>query len=133
MRSQYKVLVVDDNELLREMLGLWLTNAGYDVVFAVDGAKGLSVMEETDPDLVVTDLSMPIMDGLEFCNRIRERSDVPIIVFSGVEERDRQEECLRAGADRYLLKNTSMREFLETVKNLAVLSSGRVMVTELSY
>ncbi len=64
--AEYKVLMVDDDELVREMLEDWLRGAGYSAIGAANGSEGLQAVSEYDPDVVITDLSMPVMDGFEF-------------------------------------------------------------------
>jgi CheY-like chemotaxis protein len=78
------VLIIDDNDLFREMLKQLLENAGYDVVIATDGNSGLKQFHETNPNLVVCDLIMPDREGLETIRTLREiQPDIPIIAVSG--------------------------------------------------
>ncbi len=115
---EYKVLIVDDDGLIRNMLADWLEMAGYSVVRADNGASGLAALADCNPDVVITDISMPIVDGFEFCRRVRERSAVPILVFSAQPEQVARDSSLRAGADEYAPKHTRMPELLGRVRAL---------------
>ena len=123
----YRVLVVDDDELLRAMLEGWLTQAGYSVDVATNGAEGMEMLQARTPHVVVTDLSMPVMDGYEFCRRIREAADVPIMVFSGVTEQEGKRDSQRLGANEFAVKNIGMTEFLRRVRHLALNSKGTLL------
>ncbi len=112
-------LVVDDDMLIREMVGAWLAEAGYNVVSADDGTTGLAAFSRHGPDIVVTDMSMPGMHGLEFCRRLREVSQVPILVFSAGRDSDAEAASLKAGANAYVAEGSSMIEFLDLVARLA--------------
>ena len=118
MSHQSKILVVDDDKLIREMVTCWLRYAGHEVVSASNAFDGLDILAEHTPDLVVTDLSMPGMNGLEFCKHVRRNSNVPIIVFSSSHEMKEKDASLEAGADEYLVKTTSMTTFLDHVSRL---------------
>ncbi|MBM3934213.1 MAG: response regulator [SAR202 cluster bacterium] len=117
--TDIKVLVVDDDELLREMLKGWLHLAGFSVVSAANGEDGLLILEAHRPDVVVTDLTMPVMDGIQFCREARKISDVPILVFSGLPDKECRESAMTAGADGYVVKNIGMSAFISTVEGLA--------------
>ena len=77
------VLVVDDQQRARDLLAMELSEAGFQVITAADGEEGWQAFCERPPDVVVTDMAMPRCDGIELLRRIRTRSDVPVIVFSG--------------------------------------------------
>lgn len=121
--AKYKVLVVDDDELVRGMLEDWLYSAGYIVATASDGDSGLAAIARHRPDVVITDLSTPAMDGFEFCLRVRKTSDIPVLVFSGVGEKQALKESMELRADSRKTKNNGMTEFLKLVKRLA--TNGR--------
>jgi len=122
MNRDYKILIVDDDERLREIVSGWLIEAGYDVASATNRVTGLRGLDEEHPDVVVTDLSMPVMDGYEFCRRVRQVSTVPVLVFSGVAEKEGRNDSLRMGANDFASKNIGEDEFLRRVANLAVVS-----------
>lgn len=104
------ILVVDDEPQITRVLRTTLSGHGYTVRTAGDGDEALEVMRAWSPDLVVTDLSMPNMGGLELCRRIRTKSQVPIIVLSVRGEEKVKVEALDAGADDYVTKPFSVLE-----------------------
>ncbi len=111
-----KILVVDDESQITRVLRTSLGAQGYLVRTAGDGDEALEVMRSWQPDLVITDLSMPNMDGIELCRRIRTRSAVPIIVLSVRGEEKPKVEALDAGADDYVTKPFNMNELTARVR-----------------
>ena len=105
-----KILVVDDDRSLLRALNLGLQSGGHDVIVAVDGASGLSQVALSQPDVVILDIGLPDMDGLEVCSRIREWSDVPIIILSATGSESRKVAALDGGANDYVTKPFSMAE-----------------------
>jgi two-component system KDP operon response regulator KdpE len=116
MESRKRVLVVDDDQRITMVLRSGLTKHGYDVRVAAEGESALELYHLWTPDLVVTDLSMPNMDGLEVCRRVRAISDVPIIVLSVKSDETVKIEALDVGADDYVTKPFGMGEFLARVR-----------------
>jgi two-component system, OmpR family, KDP operon response regulator KdpE len=112
----FRVLVVDDEPQIRRVLRLALDSQGFDLRVAADGESALDTMRDWPPDLVITDLSMPGVDGLELCRRIREKSAVPIIVLSVKGEERSKVAALDAGADDYVTKPFGMDELLARVR-----------------
>jgi two-component system KDP operon response regulator KdpE len=110
------ILVVDDEKQITRVLRTSLTGHGYFVRTAADGDEALEVMREWSPDLVITDLAMPNMAGLELCKRVRTKSQVPIIVLSVKGEEKVKVEALDAGADDYVTKPFNMNELLARVR-----------------
>ncbi len=110
------ILVVDDEPQITRVLRTTLASHGYNVRTAGDGDEALEVMREWAPDLVITDLSMPNMPGLELCRRIRAKSNVPVIVLSVRGEEKIKVEALDAGADDYVSKPFNMNELLARVR-----------------
>ncbi len=110
------ILVVDDEPQITRVLRTTLSGHGYTVRTAGDGDEALEVMRAWSPDLVVTDLSMPNMGGLELCRRIRSKSQVPIIVLSVRGEEKVKVEALDAGADDYVTKPFNMNELMARVR-----------------
>ncbi len=96
------VLVVDDQQRARDLLGTELSEAGFSVVTAADGEEGWQTFCQTGAGVVVTDMSMPRCDGIELLRRIRSRSDVPVIVFSGHGSIESAAEAFKAGADDFV-------------------------------
>jgi two-component system KDP operon response regulator KdpE len=116
MESKKTVLVVDDEPQITLVLRSGLTKHGYDVRVAAEGESALELFNAWGPDLVVTDLSMPNMTGLELCRRLRDISSVPIIVLSVKEDESVKIESLDAGADDYVTKPFSIGELLARVR-----------------
>ena len=110
------ILVVDDEAQITRVLKTTLSSQGYGIRTASDGEEALQLMKGWAPDLVVTDLRMPNMDGLELCRRIRTESRIPIIVLSVKGEDTIKVEALDAGADDYITKPFSVTELLARVR-----------------
>lgn len=104
------VLVVDDDSNVREVLRRYLTRAGHTVIEAADGASGLNAVRRDQPDLVILDLMMPGMDGLDVCSAIRRTSDVPVIMLTALGSESDRVVGLEHGADDYVVKPFSPRE-----------------------
>jgi two-component system, OmpR family, KDP operon response regulator KdpE len=111
-----KILVVDDESQITRVLRTSLSSHAYDVRVANDGETALEIMKDWTPDLVITDLSMPNMDGLELTRRLRSSSKVPILVLSVRGEERTKVQALDAGADDYVTKPFSMVELLARVR-----------------
>jgi len=116
MNEHRRILVVDDEPQITRVLRRSLTSHRYDVRVAADGEAALELFADWSPDLVITDLSMPNMSGLELCRRLRARSDVPVIVLSVKGEERTKVEALDAGADDYVTKPFGMDELLARVR-----------------
>ena len=110
------ILVVDDEPQITRVLKTSLSSQGYSIRTASDGKQALQEMKSWVPDLVITDLRMPNMDGLELCRAIRTESRVPIIVLSVKGEETIKVESLDAGADDYVTKPFNMNELLARVR-----------------
>ncbi len=114
--SKPKLLVIDDEENVCELISLYFEKAGYDVVCSGDGNEGIDVLRSQKPDMVILDLMLPGMDGLDVCKEIRKFSNVPLIMMTArVDEVDRVL-GLEIGADDYVTKPFSPRELLARVK-----------------
>ena len=105
-----KVLVVDDDPSLLKALRIGLTARGDDVLVAHSGAEAINQVALAGPDLVILDLGLPDIDGLEVCRRVREFSDVPIVVLSAYGDERRKVEALDSGADDFVTKPFGMAE-----------------------
>lgn len=116
MESRKRILVVDDEQEITLVLRSGLTKHGYDVRVAGEGEAALELFQAWPPDLVVTDLSMPNMNGLKLCQRLREISSVPVIVLSVKGDEATKVEALDAGADDYVTKPFGMGELLARVR-----------------
>ena len=111
-----RILIVDDESQIARVLRTGLKTHGYEVRVAADGDSALETFSDWHPDLVVTDLAMPNMDGLDLCRRLREISQLPIIVLSVRGEEKIKVEALDAGADDYVTKPFGMDELLARVR-----------------
>lgn len=116
MSEPQRILVVDDEPQITRVLRAGLTSAGYAVRASSDGEAALEVFRDWAPALVVTDLSMPALTGLELCRRLRAQSAVPIIVLSVKQEENTKIEALDAGADDYVTKPFGMDELLARIR-----------------
>jgi DNA-binding response OmpR family regulator len=111
-----KILVVEDEPSLQETLTYNLERQGYSVDTASDGQAALDVARKLQPDLIVLDLMLPVLDGFEVCRIIRQESNVPILILTARDDEIDRVIGLEMGADDYLTKPFSMREFLARVK-----------------
>ncbi len=110
------ILVVDDEPQITRVLKTTLSSHGYGTRTASDGDEAVQMMKEWSPDLLITDLRMPNMDGLELCRQVRATSQIPIIVLSVRGEERIKVEALDAGADDYVTKPFSTNELLARVR-----------------
>lgn len=114
----YKILVVEDNPDSRELLHYYLTNEGYTVPTAVDGREGLSMAKAEQPDLILTDIAMPEMDGLEMIKQIRSQakgSITPIVIFTAHHTLT-LEGAMRVGANQVFHKPVNFDELGKVVR-----------------
>ena len=116
MSDKQRILIVDDEPQITRVLRRSLTTHGYDVHVALDGESALQTFGDWSPDLVITDLSMPNMDGLELCRNLRAISQVPVIVLSVKGEERTKVQALNAGADDYVTKPFGMDELLARIR-----------------
>ena len=121
-----RVLVVDDEPQIRRALRVTLRANGYEVVEAADGETGLDMAAAQPPDVVVLDLALPDLDGVEVCRRLREWSEVPVIVLSAAGDDDAKVGALDQGADDYVTKPFSTPELLARIR-AAVRRSARTI------
>jgi DNA-binding response OmpR family regulator len=111
-----RILLVDDEQALQKLLSYPLRKEGYDVVPALDGREALDRFAEQRFDLVVLDIMLPKLDGIEVCRRLRSRSQVPIIMLTAKDDEIDKVLGLEMGADDYITKPFSVREFRSRVK-----------------
>lgn len=111
-----RILIVDDEPQILRMLRTSLMSSGYDVVTASNGMEGFDAFEKHHPDLIITDMSMPVMDGLGLTEEVRQRSKVPIIVLSVRATEPVKVNALDAGADDYVTKPFNIPELLARVR-----------------
>src|SRR5947209_13967353 len=111
-----RILVVDDEPQITRVLRTTLSSHGYEIRVANDAEAGLDVVTDWPPELIITDLSMPNMTGVELTRRVRAKSEIPIIVLSVRGEERSKIEALDAGADDYVTKPFNMNELLARVR-----------------
>lgn len=116
MTEQSRILVVDDEPQLTRVLRTGLRSRGYDVRIAPDGMAALETFDEWQPNLVITDLAMPGMDGLELCRQLRATSQIPIIVLSAKGEEKTKIAALDLGADDFVTKPFGIDELFARVR-----------------
>ena len=116
-----RILLVEDNEMNRDMLSRRLTRRGYDIVLAVDGAEGLATAQAQKPDLILMDMSLPVMDGWEATRRLKGNPAtraIPIIGLTAHSMSGDREKVLAAGCDDYDTKPVEMPRLLEKIEAL---------------
>jgi two-component system, OmpR family, KDP operon response regulator KdpE len=114
--SESRILVVDDEPQITRVLRRGLSSKGFEVQTAQDGEEALAVFRQWKPDLIITDLSMPGMGGLELCRRLRKISNVPVLVLSVKGEERIKVEALDMGADDYITKPFGMDELFARIR-----------------
>ena len=115
-----KILIVEDNEMNRDMLSRRLQRKGFEVVMAEDGAKGVDMSKSESPDLILMDLSLPVMDGWEATSTIKAddiTKNIPIIVLTAHAMAGDREKALEAGADEYDTKPIDFKRLLGKIKD----------------
>ena len=111
-----KILIIEDDKSVQQLIRMYLVNDGFEVIFSMDGKEGLDKALNDNPDLILLDLNLPKIDGIEICKKVRTNSDIPIIMVTAkIEELDRLE-GLENGADDYITKPFSPRELVARVK-----------------
>ena len=114
--QQRRVLIVDDEETVREVVGQYLELEDFQILQATTGIEALRLAEKTPPDLVILDLTLPGIDGLEVCRRLRAASAVPILMLTARAEDAEKLEGFNAGADDYITKPFNPRELVARVQ-----------------
>ena len=116
MDKQQTVLIADDEAQIREILSIYFQKEGFKIIEAADGAEALAKVSATKPDIIILDIMMPILDGLEVCKQVRKMSDIPIIMLTAKDEDDDRILGLEIGADDYITKPFNSREVVARVK-----------------
>src|SRR6187551_2315171 len=111
-----RILVVDDDTALAEMIGIVLRTEGFETAFCADGAKAVDTWRSERPDLVLLDLMLPGMDGIEICTRIRNESGVPIIMLTARTDTADVVRGLEVGADDYMVKPFNPKELVARIR-----------------
>ncbi len=115
-RATARILVVDDDPAIRRALAAELATSGYEALEAADGAEGFRLFEGTEPDLVLTDLAMPVADGFDLVRRVRRAGATPIVVLSVRGSEADKVRALDLGADDFVVKPFSVQELLARVR-----------------
>jgi DNA-binding response OmpR family regulator len=115
MVSRSIILIVDDDERLLKMLSTSLIREGFQVATATDGPQTIEFARGKTPDLILLDLLMPGMNGFEILSQIREESDVPVIILTGIDDPAVISKAMRAGADDFVIKPFSTKELIARV------------------
>jgi DNA-binding response OmpR family regulator len=118
-----KILVIEDDVNIMQVIRLYLEQAGYTVLSAIDGVAGLELHAREMPDLVILDLMLPALDGMEVCHRIRAWASTPILMLTARQGEEDRVAGLEAGADDYLIKPFSPRELVSRIKAILRRSS----------
>ena len=128
MVKKIRVLVADDEPNIRMFIRANLAVRGYEVYLAQDGFQTLEIAERILPDIIVLDINMPLMDGIEACRRIREWADTPIIILSVRGDEKDKVRALDEGADDYITKPFGIEELLARIRVALRRSTGEVVV-----
>jgi two-component system KDP operon response regulator KdpE len=123
-----RILVVDDDPAILRLLSTNLKARGYEVVTAIDGEEALETVQKDFIDLIILDIMMPKLDGVQVCRRVREWSDIPIIILSARGDEHDKVNCLELGADDYLTKPFGIAELMARI-NTAFRHRGDAKVT----
>jgi len=111
------ILIIDDDEKIRQLIGIYLENEGFAPLQAKDAAEGIKVLQNQEIDLIILDVMMPDMDGIEACLKIRETLNMPIIMVSAKSEDMDKIQGIASGADDYLTKPFNPMELMVRVKS----------------
>jgi two-component system chemotaxis response regulator CheY len=118
-----RVLAVDDSRTMRDMVRHALSSAGFEVILAEDGQHGLEVLEEAQPDLIITDINMPRLDGFGFIEAVRKgqvRSTIPILVLTTESAADLKERAKKAGATGWIVKPFDREKLIAAIRKVTV-------------
>ncbi len=116
-----RILLVEDNEMNRDMLSRRLIRRGYDVILAQDGAEGIQAAQSLAPDLILMDMSLPVLDGWEATRRLKdspETAHIPVVALTAHALTDDREKATRAGCDGYETKPVDLPRLIETIENV---------------
>jgi CheY-like chemotaxis protein len=128
MKTEGRIVVIEDDESIRQVIRIQLQAAGYDVRAAADGRTGLELIREAPPDLVITDLMMPMMDGHEVCRQIKghfRTSHIPVIMLTAKSDMPAKVKAFDFGANDFLVKPYEREEMLLRVRNLLAWSRSQ--------
>ncbi len=127
-----RILIVDDETAVTDLLAYNLRKAHYQVLIATDGATALQLAEKESPDLILLDLMLPQIDGLDVCRELRKTSEIPIIMITALGEETDRVVGLELGADDYICKPFSVRELMARIKAVLRRTSNREKAGEIN-
>ncbi|MFZ5643637.1 MAG: response regulator transcription factor [Bacillota bacterium] len=116
MQERKRILVIDDDQNICDLLQMYLEKNGYNTLFAHDGSEGLNSFKNHNPDLILLDIMLPVINGWEVCRLIRQKSDVPIIMLTARDTSDEKISGLDMGADDYVIKPFDPGEVVARVR-----------------
>lgn len=117
-KKAIQVLLVEDDSTLNDAFTIILKKEGFDVISAFDGSQALAATASSQPDIVLLDLLMPIMNGKEFLQQFENKNNIPIIVFSNLDSKDEVKEAIELGATKYMLKAwATPSELIKVIKD----------------
>lgn len=114
--AKQKILIADDEAQIREILRIYFDKEGFEVIEAEDGAAAILKVQSEKPDILLLDIMMPVLDGIEVCKQVRKLSDLPIIMVTAKDDDDDRIAGLEIGADDYITKPFNSREVVARVK-----------------
>lgn len=114
-----KVLIVEDEIKLANLIKASIKELFFKVNIAKDGIEGLKKFQSFKPDIIISDITMPNLDGLEMCQKIREESNIPIVILSAYSQKEKLLKSIDLGINKYFIKPFDIEEFLEYLKNLS--------------
>lgn len=123
-----RILLVEDNEMNRDVLSRRLQRRGYEVLIAIDGEQGVHMAQSERPDLILMDMSLPVIDGWEATRRIKgvpETSSIPVIALTAHAMAGDREKCLEAGCDDYDTKPVDLARLIEKIQALLPTEASR--------
>jgi len=116
-----KILIVDDDSTTRKLLGLYLKAKGYEVAFAENGLQGIEKLGMENPNLIISDLNMPYMDGIEFVKSVRSgpvQADIPILMVTTEADPEERERALSVGVNGYLVKPVTAEVVTQNIRHI---------------
>src|SRR5512140_1007294 len=116
-----KILIVDDDATTRKLLGLFLKAKGYEVAYAENGLDGLEKIGTAEPNLIITDLNMPYMDGIEFVKTVRAdpaRAELPVLMVTTEGDPEERDRAVAAGVNGYLIKPVSADVLTQNIRHI---------------
>ena len=118
--TKQKILIADDEAQIREILKIYFEKEGFEVIEAEDGAAAILKVQSEKPDILLLDIMMPVLDGIEVCKQVRKMTDLPIIMVTAKDEDDDRIAGLEIGADDYITKPFTLATTSRELKGLVI-------------